>query len=117
MNRRRFLSQSSMTVKTTCLALTILVVSTLSLEQSIPQFEDVFEDKTLRMDYYHTANADEDIVGVDQIYSSGVWAGNPRQLTPVSENGRSTITVFDLQTSKLLYSNCMLTIDRKEAVA
>lgn len=109
MNRRRFLSQSSMTVKTTCFALTILVVSTLRLGQSIPQFEDVFEDKTLRIDYYHTANADEGAVCVDQIHFSGVWAGNPRQL-PVSENGWSTITVFELQRSKLLYSNHMLTI-------
>ena len=87
MSRRRFLSQWSMTVKTTCLALTILVVSTLRLGQSIPQFEDVFEDKTLRIDYYHTANADEDIVCVDQVYSSGAWAGNPRLLTAVPENG------------------------------
>jgi len=87
MNRRRFLWQSSMTVRTTCLALTILVVSTPSLGQSIPQFEDVFEDKTRRVDYYHTANADEDIVCVNRIYSSGAWAGNPRQLMPVSENG------------------------------
>ena len=110
MNRRRFLSQSLMTAKTTCLALTILAVSTLGLGQSIPQFGDVFEDKTLRIDYYHTANADEDIVCVDQMYAAGVWAGNPRQLTPVSENGRSTITVFDVQTNELLYSNYMLTI-------
>ena len=59
----------------------------LSLGQSIPEFEDVFEDKTLRIDYHHTANADEDIVCVDQIYSSGAWAGNPSQLMPVPENG------------------------------
>jgi hypothetical protein len=105
-----------MTVKTTCFALTILVVSTLRLGQSIPRFEDVFEDETLRIDYYHTANVDEGIVCVDQIHFSGVWAGNPRQL-PVSENGWSTITVFDLQRSKLLHSNYILTIDGKETVA
>jgi len=109
-NRRRFLSQPLVPVKSICFALITLVVSTLSLGQSLPRFEDAFEDKTLRIDYYHTANADEDIVCVDQMYVSGAWAGNPRQLAPASENGRSTITVFDAQTNERLYSNYMLTI-------
>ena len=110
MKRRRFLSQPLMAMRTVCLTLIISVLSALSFGQTRPRFEDVFEDRTLRIAYFHTVNADEDIVCLDQIYASGVWAGNPRQLVPVSEHGRSTITVFDVQTNNLLYSNHMLTI-------
>jgi len=99
-NRRRFLSQLFIT----------LVVSALCSGKTPPRFEEVFEDETLRIDYYHTANADEDIVCIDQMYVSGPWAGNPRQLGPEAENGRSTVTVFDAQTNEQLYSNYMLTI-------
>jgi len=109
-NRTSFLSESSIRAKTIWLIPAIVLVSTLSFGQSHPPFEDGFEDKTLRIDYYHTANADEDIVCVDQMVATGIWAGNPRQLTPEAQNGRSMVTVFDAETNELLYSSYTLTI-------
>mgnify|MGYP001824123861 CR=1 FL=1 len=38
-------------------------------------FEESFEDATLRIDYHHTGNAEQEIVAIDRIYRQGAWAG------------------------------------------
>jgi len=38
-------------------------------------FEDNFEDATLRIDYHHTGNAEEEIIAIDRLYRQGTWAG------------------------------------------
>ena len=43
-------------------------------------FEDYFIDSTLRIDYFHTGDAKEELLAVDQMLRQGTWAGNPRHL-------------------------------------
>ena len=41
-------------------------------------FADYFKDATMRVDYFHTANATCDEIAIDEIYINGIWAGNPK---------------------------------------
>jgi hypothetical protein len=73
-------------------------------------FADYFEDATMRIDYFHTANATCDEIAIDQIYVSNIWAGNLRKLLPPMENGRYAIKVVDIASNKLIYSRHYLDI-------
>ncbi|MHC4314226.1 MAG: peptidase M64 N-terminal domain-containing protein [Planctomycetota bacterium] len=73
-------------------------------------FADYFEDTTMRIDYFHTANANCDEIAVDQIYINDIWAGNPKKLLPPMENGRYSIKVVDIASNKLIYSQHYLDI-------
>lgn len=73
-------------------------------------FADYFEDATLRIDYFHTANATCDEIAMGQIYMNDGWAGNPRKLLPLMENGRYTIKVIDIASNTLIYRRDYLDI-------
>lgn len=73
-------------------------------------FADYFEDATMRIDYFHTANATCDEIAVDQITINDTWAGNPNRLLPLLENGRYAIKVVDIASNILLYSRRYLDI-------
>jgi hypothetical protein len=73
-------------------------------------FADTFEDATMRIDYFHTANATCDEYAVDQICISDGWAGNPKKLLPLAENGRYVIKVHDIASNRLIYSRHYLDI-------
>jgi len=73
-------------------------------------FADYFEDATMRIDYFHTANATRDEIAVDQITVTDTWAGNPNRLLPLMENGRYAINVVDIASNTLIYSRHYLDI-------
>ena len=73
-------------------------------------FADYFEDATMRIDYFHTANATCDEIAVDQIIINDTWAGNPNRLLPPTENGRYAIKVVDIASNKLIYCRHYLDI-------
>ena len=45
------------------------------------EFRDNFADKTMRIDYFHTADKTSEFITLDKIYlqgpGEGIWAGNP----------------------------------------
>jgi peptidase M64-like protein len=45
-----------------------------------PAFDRWFLDETLRIDYFHTGNSDEEIVSLDQMWRQGIWAGSRTRL-------------------------------------
>ncbi len=73
-------------------------------------FTDYFEDKTMRVDYFHTVNAEQEDISIDQIYVRGVWAGNPETLLPAVANGKYTVTVIDVASNRRIYSRHLLNI-------
>ncbi len=68
------------------------------------EFTRFFEDRTLRIDYYHIGDAVTEIFTIDQIYQQVRWAGNPRQLIDEFNNGRYYYKLYDLTTNRLIYS-------------
>lgn len=72
--------------------------------QSELNFDDYFIDKTLRIDYHHTGDAEFEIVTVDHLYRYGIWAGSTKNLIDNFNNGAYYYKVFNNQTGKLIYS-------------
>ncbi|MBW1827669.1 MAG: hypothetical protein JRI78_11995 [Deltaproteobacteria bacterium] len=68
------------------------------------QFQDYFEDKTMRIDYYHFGNAQSEEVTVDQIYMQDIWAGNLKNLIDPFNNGAYFVKVYDVASNVLIYS-------------
>jgi hypothetical protein len=67
-------------------------------------FEDSFEDATLRIDYHHTGNAEEEIVAIDRLYRQGAWAGPLTQLIDGFSFGGYRVQAHDPKSNALLFS-------------
>ena len=78
-------------------------VSAIFSQNSI-DFEEYFFNRTMRIDYYHIGNADEEVITVDRIYEYEIWAGNPDNLIDPFNYGHYFIKVYDLTDNALIYS-------------
>lgn len=67
-------------------------------------FDDYFIDRTMRIDYFHTGDAKEDLIAIDLIYQQGIWAGSKHNLIDTFDNGRYSIKVYDFASKKLIFS-------------
>ena len=67
-------------------------------------FDSVFEDRTMRVDYYHGGNAKEDWISLDHVYVQGSWAGSRTRLADPFDNGRYQVKVLEPSSGKILYS-------------
>lgn len=67
-------------------------------------FEKFFENATMRIDYYHIADAQTEIITLDKIYRQGIWAGSKRNLIDQFNQGRYYIKIYDLASEQLIYS-------------
>ena len=71
---------------------------------SFAQFNKWFEDKTLRVDYYHTGDASEDVYSFDELLEEPYWGGSKTNLIDTFEYGNYYFKVFDSATNQLLFS-------------
>ena len=67
-------------------------------------FEQWFTDATMRIDYYHTGDAVEESVSLDQVYVQGSWAGSLTNLLDPFDNGKYFIMVHDDGSGQLIFS-------------
>ena len=67
-------------------------------------FEQYFEDQTLRIDYYHTGDATSEIFTLDKLFRQGTWAGNPDNCIQPFELGLYKVNVYDSATNCLIFS-------------
>ena len=56
-----------------CCCLLLLLALPLAAEESAGEFDRWFVDRTLRVDYFHIGNADEETVTLDRVYDQGPW--------------------------------------------
>jgi hypothetical protein len=75
-----------------------------ALAQQPVKFEEYFIDSTLRIDYYHTGDAKEEALTVDQVLRQGTWAGSPRNLLDTFGIGHYFVKMYDASSNTLLYS-------------
>ena len=71
---------------------------------ALAAFDDDFLDETLRIDYFHTGNADEEIVSLDQMWRQGTWAGSRTRLVDELNLGRYYAKAYDAASGELLWS-------------
>jgi hypothetical protein len=67
-------------------------------------FDNYFLDKTMRLDFFHTGNAMEEMFAVDKVLSDGPWSGSRKILIDKTELGPYFFEVIDRDTRVLLYS-------------
>jgi hypothetical protein len=69
-----------------------------------PRFSDYFVDSTLRVDLYHAGDAKDELITLDQIFRTGIWAGNPHFPVDPSGKGRYRVLLYDAASNALIYS-------------
>ena len=67
-------------------------------------FDRYFIDRTLRIDYFHTGQAKEEIAAVDRLYQQGVWAGSRVHLLDTLDLGRYRASAYDAASGALIFS-------------
>ena len=73
-------------------------------------FDQYFEDKTLRLDYYHTGNSVEDSYSIDELIEEPYWGGSKTNLLDIFDYGKYKIIVKDFTSGIELYSHTYATL-------
>lgn len=79
----------------------VLFISSLTAQV---RFDEFFRDTTLRVDLYHTGNAAEEEVTLDQLMVQGVWGGSTRNLIDPFGMGHYAVRLYDLASNRMIYS-------------
>jgi hypothetical protein len=85
----------------------ILVLLTLAaaLPAAAASFDELFLDKTMRVDYFHTSTPKGDeIVALDRVVSDGPWPGSRTRLIDTLNLGKYYFEVLDRETNQPIYS-------------
>ena len=82
-----------------------VLIPTLASGADVPAgFDGHFIDRTMRVDYYHVGNAEEEFVTLDRVWDQGIWAGSRTHLVDPFDNGRYAVKVYDLESGDLIFS-------------
>ncbi|HVR44218.1 MAG TPA: M64 family metallopeptidase [Thermoanaerobaculia bacterium] len=85
----------------------LLLCSLLSLPllaQSPRTFDSFFEERTMRVDYFHTGGPGEETFSLDRVVADGPWAGPRTKLLDMLDLGKYRFVVRDLATHGEIYS-------------
>ncbi|RRD02190.1 M64 family metallopeptidase [Prevotella sp. OH937_COT-195] len=77
---------------------------------SAQNFDEFFEDNTLRIDYIFSGNALSQKIALDCLSKSSRWYGKRQNLSSVPVEGNGTIIVKDNSTLKVIYKNSFSTL-------
>ena len=82
-----------------------LIVCLLAVPAAAATFDDLFVDKTMRVDYFHTSTPrGDEIIALDRIVSDGPWPGSRTQLIDTSNLGKYYFEVIDRDNNQVIYS-------------
>lgn len=73
-------------------------------------FDQYFENKTLRLDYFHTGNETEDSYSFDEMIEEPFWGGSKVNLLDKFDYGKYKFIVKDYQSGKEIYSRTYATL-------
>lgn len=74
------------------------------------KFKDYFENKTLRIDYYHTGDSASDYYSIDELKEEPYWGGSHVNLIDIFNYGSYKAEVFDDSSNKEIYSRTYSTL-------
>jgi len=90
-------------VVTLCLIAGASIADT-DLAADLKEFDARFEDATLRIDYTHTGDADNECVALAELWKQGTWAGSRTRLIDDLDLGRYYAKLYDAGTGELVWS-------------
>ncbi|MFO7446895.1 MAG: M64 family metallopeptidase [Ignavibacteriaceae bacterium] len=73
-------------------------------------FDKYFLDKTLRIDYFHTGNAENDSYSIDEVIEEPYWGGSKTNLVDIFNYGNYKFVVYDDSTNEIIYSRTYSTL-------
>jgi IgA Peptidase M64/Peptidase M64 N-terminus len=83
----------------------LLVVASIAVSASAATFDELFTDRAMRVDYFHTSTPKGDeIVALDKIVSDGPWPGSRTYLVDRSNLGKYLFEVIDRDTNQVIFS-------------
>ena len=91
----------------TAISLTFILTTTLMWAQ---QFDQYFEDNTLRIDYIFAGDAQRQDIYVEQLYKQPRWAGRKSRLAEKPLNGNGQLTVRDHDSQQIIYIHTFSTL-------
>lgn len=74
------------------------------------KFEDYFLDKTLRIDYFHTGNFENEYYSIDELIEEPYWGGSKINLIDKFDYGKYEVIVYDSTYEKIIYSRTYSTL-------
>ena len=86
----------------------ILLLTNLVFSQT--NFDQYFENKTLRLDYFHTGNSTEDYYSIDELIEEPYWGGSKTNLLDKFNYGKYKVVVIDQVSGKEIYSRTYATL-------
>lgn len=84
----------------------VLVVSVIDAQN----FNDYFEDKTLRLDYVFSGTATTQHIALDEMMVEPHWYGKRHRLAEIPVEGNGQIIVKDHKTQNVIYKNSFSTL-------
>jgi len=72
--------------------------------QSYAAFDELFFNRTLRIDFYHAGNSQTESYSIDQLKSEPYWGG-PHNTIDTLNYGKYYCKVFDLESGNLIFSH------------
>lgn len=78
--------------------------------QAWAQFEEYFENKTMRFDFYHCGDRESEEYFLDEVIEEPYWAGSRISLTDTSGYGNQLFKIWDTKSGKLIYSRAYCTL-------
>ena len=88
------------------------ILSLLLVAAAFPQlnFDDYFEDKTLRLDYFHSGDKENDYYSFDELIEEPFWGGSKVNLIDTFNYGKYKFEVYDQDSGQIIYSRGYSTI-------
>ncbi len=77
------------------------------------QFSKFFENKSLRMDYYHSGTDTSEFYTFDELIEEPYWGGSHINLVDTMHYGNYYVKVYDVKNDSLLYSRGYSTLFRE----
>jgi hypothetical protein len=86
------------------IALTILAILAAAAPAGAASFDELFINKTMRVDYFHTGKVGTEIISLDEVVSDGPWSGSRTRLIDNLNLGKYYFVVVDPETHQPIYS-------------
>jgi len=83
----------------------LLLLCLAALPLSAATFDELFLDRTMRVDYFHTSTPKGDeIIALDRVVNDGPWPGSRTRLIDTSNLGKYYFEVVDRDTNQVIFS-------------
>jgi hypothetical protein len=81
-----------------------LTVNVFAVGSECINFDDYFQQKTLRVDYFRLGDRQNEEIILDELIEEPTWGGNKVNLIDTLNFGNHLFKVFDIESNKLIYS-------------